>query len=297
MDTDVVVENLVELLTNTVNMTSVFYDLFLNPTPMDVELEQYDDNNDLITVTIPNRAKDRKIALEGEGSPEGVVVAVSGTAYVDTVTTDVYFKVSDDNGSSGWVLIFNQRRADELEARLKGKIAVLKYSSEDTYTYDEVVADIIDNRLMFYRSLIDDNQGNPLSDTSSWEDMNAKEDSFTRNIGEMVASTIPLSDATLHLLDGALISGSGSYGAFVSYMADLYENNPSASCFTTEETWQQSVVNNGVCGKFVYDSENNTVRLPKITGFIEGGTSSSVLGDFTKAGIIHISEYLSGFSL
>ena len=61
---DVITQNLVELLTNSTNMTSVFYDVFLNPTPMDVTLQQYDSNNELITVTIPNRAKDRKIALK-----------------------------------------------------------------------------------------------------------------------------------------------------------------------------------------------------------------------------------------
>lgn len=48
----------------------------------------------------------------------------------------------------------------------------------------------------------------------------------SRNIGEIVASTVPLTDAGLHLLDGALISGSGSYSAFVDYMADLYTDQP-----------------------------------------------------------------------
>ena len=41
MNIDVLIENVVELLTNTVNMTSKFYDIFLNPEPMDVTLEQY----------------------------------------------------------------------------------------------------------------------------------------------------------------------------------------------------------------------------------------------------------------
>lgn len=47
----------------------------------------------------------------------------------------------------------------------------------------------------------------------------------TRNIGEIIPSTIPLTDAGLHLLDGALISGSGSYSAFVDYIASLYVPN------------------------------------------------------------------------
>lgn len=44
------------------------------------------------------------------------------------------------------------------------------------------------------------------------------------NIGTILSSTIPLTDAGLHLLDGALIDGSGSYSDFVDYMADLYDS-------------------------------------------------------------------------
>lgn len=278
--------------------------------------------------------------------------------------------------------------------------------------------------------------------------------SSVRNIGEVVQSTIPLSDAGLHLLDGSLISGSGAYSAFVTYIAGLYNDDPTASYFaqshgeidwvqpvatgsttaidggdmvittsneystynswkamdgiksgtnaatgwgvnntsatqwwqlklpyqiritgikvyhrydttpananvvgrfytssnmttpigdtlndtsatnwqeftisgipssgivtdtlyfrktgggtygglgeveitatvvgteqTAEQVWQQSVTNYGVCGKFVYDSVNNTVRLPKITGFIEGTTDVTALGDLVEAGLPNI---------
>ena len=274
-----------------------------------------------------------------------------------------------------------------------------------------------------------------------------------RNIGEVVASTIPLTDAGLHLLDGSLIQGSGIYSAFVDYIAGLYEADPTANyfaqpqdeeqwtqpilttngivggdsfaCFssseydnryltyqafdgnisnltssytywcsssktgtqfigfynpeplkvtalrlynnrassgdgviasgtvqgsndnstytdigtfsgntygttyidvdlssntsfykyyrivantytgnyatmgeivitavtankTAEQVWQQSVNTYGVCGKFVYDSTNNTVRLPKVTGIIEGTTDVSALGDLVEAGLPNI---------
>lgn len=86
--------------------------------------------------------------------------------------------------------------------------------------------------------------------------------SSSRNIGEIVTSTIPLTDAGLHLLDGALLSGSGSYSAFVDYIADLYDSGDYTAIFDTEANWQAAVTLSGVCGKFVYDSTNNTVRLP-----------------------------------
>ena len=95
-------ENLTEFLVNTLNITSVFYDIFLNPEPMDVEVEQYDDNNELVKVVIPNRAKDRILSLIGSGDPNGVVEAPAGTMYIDASTAKIYVKVSGDD-TNGWV--------------------------------------------------------------------------------------------------------------------------------------------------------------------------------------------------
>lgn len=83
----------------------------------------------------------------------------------------------------------------------------------------------------------------------------------SHNIGEIVTSAIPLTDAGLHLLDGALLQGTGTYSAFVTAIAALVSSHP--ECFTTESSWQSEVTDNGVCGLFVYDSTNNTLRLPK----------------------------------
>lgn len=107
-----------------------------------------------------------------------------------------------------------------------------------------------------------------------------------RNIGQIIASALPLTDAGLHLLDGALIDGSGIYSAFVTYIAGLVSTYP--DLFETEANWQTAVTNYGVCGKFVYDSTNNTVRLPKITGIIEGTTDVTALGDLVEAGLPNI---------
>ena len=93
-----------------------------------------------------------------------------------------------------------------------------------------------------------------------------------RCIGEIITSTIPLTDSGLHLLDGTLISGSGSYADFVTYIAGLYADSSYSAIFDTEANWQAAVTANGVCGKFVYTaaSGNNpaTVRLPKYSNKI-----------------------------
>lgn len=83
----------------------------------------------------------------------------------------------------------------------------------------------------------------------------------TRNLGQKIESDFQLVDAGLHKPDGSLINGSGIYAPFVQAIALLSESSPESFC--TEQEWQASVTAHGMCGKYVYDSTNNTVRLPK----------------------------------
>ena len=159
------------------------------------------------------------------------------------------------------------------------------YDANTNYSDTSIVKSIESGKLYFYRSLSDNNSGHALDNTTYWEKINISD---TRNIGEIVTSTIPLTDAGLHLLDGSLLSGSGSYGSFVTYIAGLYTDNPNASYFTTEANWQTAVSTYGVCGKFVYDSVNNTVRLPKYSNKIYTQSiknSAPVIGNGMSLGL------------
>lgn len=91
--------------------------------------------------------------------------------------------------------------------------------------------------------------------------------SRSKLIGEIITSAIPLSDSNLHLLDGAKLIGGGVYDSFIEYITGLAVSQP--SLFITEDEWQERVSENGICDKFVYDSINNTIRLPKITEYVE----------------------------
>ena len=362
-------ENLTELLTNTVDMAAVFYDIFLNPQPMDVNLQMYDDNNQLVTVTVPNRAKDRVIPYTGEGSPEGVVEAPVGATYVDTATSTVYYKVSGSD-KYGWNAVISQSlmetyirtyleahgylttsylnnylvdheyvditglstylnengyiRSSDLEdipsLALSNKVMVITDDSEDPLkdiTFGNFIASTIssdtnnaltrgsDSKLVVKigdgitiesdgSASIKPATSNAIGGVKIGDGLSIESDGTLsvpavslRNIGEIVASTVPLTDAGLHLADGALISGSGSYSEFVDYIAGLYDSGDYMAIFDTEANWQSSVTTYGVCGKYVYDSVNNTVRLPKIEGFIEGGTTSTV-GDLVQAGLPNV---------
>jgi len=86
----------------------------------------------------------------------------------------------------------------------------------------------------------------------------------SRFLGETVISNVPAVDAAVHLKDGALLDGAGSYAEFVEHIADIYTAGTSPDSFCTEAQWQTSNTNYGFCNKFVYDSVANTVRLPKV---------------------------------
>lgn len=82
----------------------------------------------------------------------------------------------------------------------------------------------------------------------------------SRNIGEIVQSTIPLTDAGLHLLDGTLINGSGSYSAFVGHISDLYsEMLPSATYVYNADITGTLTNNDGVLSGF---GNSNYATLP-----------------------------------
>ena len=141
-----------------------------------------------------------------------------------------------------------------------------------------------------YQSLQDNNiNHNPALNDGYWIPLLTS----NRSIGEIIPACVPLTEAGLHLLDGALISN-GIYSEFITYIGGLSATYPDLFC--TEAQWQTSVTTYGVCGKFVYDSVNNTVRLPKITGIVEGTTDLTALGDLVEAGLPNITGYINGCS-
>ena len=82
----------------------IYYDMFINPVPMDVTFQRYDDEGKLETITLPNRAKDRINTLSGKADPEGTVEAGIGAFYVNTTTSNLFFKAVGID-AFGWVLI------------------------------------------------------------------------------------------------------------------------------------------------------------------------------------------------
>lgn len=99
-----------------------------------------------------------------------------------------------------------------------------------------------------YYSLQDNNTNhNPALDNGWWTQLLTS----NRSIGEIVPSIVPLTDAGLHLLDGSLISGSGIYADFVTYIADLYNSLlPTARTVYNVNIVGSLTNNNGVLSGF-----------------------------------------------
>ena len=103
------IDMLSELFTNMNNLDKTYYDMFYNPTPLDITLERYDENGVLQKVVLPNRAKDKDAIIVGSGDPEGKIAAGIGKLYMDGNNSYLYYKTQGTAIAptvSGWMLIF-----------------------------------------------------------------------------------------------------------------------------------------------------------------------------------------------
>ena len=115
-----------------------------------------------------------------------------------------------------------------------------------------------------------------------------------RNMGELVYSTIPVTDAGLHLADGELLDGTGIYAGFYDYMVGVY-NAGHTSIFCSEADWQAEIADHNMCGKYVLDTVNHTIRLPSIWGWVEGVRTESKTGTYNRPSLPNITGNATGF--
>lgn len=119
------------------------------------------------------------------------------------------------------------------------------------------------------------------------ENGNVKIANVSKEIGEIFYSTIPMDNVNYHLLDGTILDGNAEeYKQFYNYLLSIKPTY--SSLFIAEEDYQTQLNDKGVCGKYVLDEVSKTIRLPKITGFIEGTVDSSALGELVEAGLPNI---------
>ena len=147
----------------------------------------------------------------------------------------------------------NETNMNHIEDGIDG-CAIRKHNLTETFVLGEWVKGGSGDDEGLYKSLVANNVGNAITDETKWEKINLGGN--TRNLGEIITSTIPLVDAGLHLLDGALLDGDGVYADFVSYMKDLYENDTQ---YANIEKVGSLTENNGVLSNF------STTTLPSLS--------------------------------
>ena len=102
------------LFFNMNNLSKVYYDMFINPEKMDIELQRYDESGTLKTIVLPNRAKDKIQTYVGNGNPNGNVIAGIGALYIDSLTSELYYKASGSE-SYGWILLYSEDNLNYLK--------------------------------------------------------------------------------------------------------------------------------------------------------------------------------------
>lgn len=120
--------------------------------------------------------------------------------------------------------------------------------------------------------------------------MNGLPGGSSRAVGELVYSLLPIKSLAHRLLDGTWVTDV-IYKAFVDYVKSIRDDGEHTSLFCTNEEFETSLATYGVCGKFVV--EDARVRLPKVTGFVEGTVDAAAVGSLVEAGLPGIYFYAS----
>lgn len=94
-------------------------------------------------------------------------------------------------------------------------------------------------------------------------------------LGMIFPAAFPLTDASVHLLDGSVISQAGMYSSFASYLKSLIANGTIQEC--TIDEYNLELAAYGQCGKFVIDNDAGTIKLPYITEFIASNNGGQAL--------------------
>ena len=79
-----------------------------------------------------------------------------------------------------------------------------------------------------------------------------------RNLGEIFYSALPLESSQVHLLDGSVLTDATE---LYDYLESIKDSNP--DLFTTDSEFNSEVESTGKCTKFVINTDNKTVRIPK----------------------------------
>ena len=181
---------LTQLGTNYSNLFTDYFNIFYSNEPMDVTLQYYDEAGALQTITIPNRAKDRRYILNGEGAPEGSVSGQAGALYQDLLNGNVYIKQVSASDVNGWEKIISAEDLSEFISKGSGSPEGIVSKSKGALYID------MTNSVLYVKKSVTGTEGWEAItvDTSNLANVDL---SNLSNLGEMHFANVDLSNLSL----------------------------------------------------------------------------------------------------
>ena len=133
-----------------------------------------------------------------------------------------------------------------------------------------------DNTVEIYRSLVDNNINNPLSDVGKWTKVEISGGGTALPLLSIrPALYVDESLGLDYYLNGQLLTINSNLQGAVNELKKLKAIRPSLFC--TEEEWQatKTLSPNGIVNAFVLDEDTGTLRLPKYPDYIYGGSENA----------------------
>lgn len=181
---------LAQLGTNYSNLFTDYFNIFYSNEPMDVTLQYYDEAGALQTITIPNRAKDRRYILNGEGAPEGSVSGQAGALYQDLLNGNVYIKQVSASDVNGWEKIISAEDLSEFISKGSGSPEGIVSKSKGALYID------MTNSVLYVKK--------SATGTEGWEALTVDTSNLANvdlsnlsNLGEMHFANVDLSNLSL----------------------------------------------------------------------------------------------------
>ncbi len=165
---------------------------------------------------------------------------------------------------------------------------VVLYDSSETYSSTSIVFSIADDEISAYKSLTDDNLGNPLTDETKWKKVNLGSGGGGLELCDIGMSLyIDETKGLRRRLNGQVVAINANTQAFLNRLKQIVALYPSLS--VTETAWQAAKTASayGQVGRFVIDEEAGTVRLPAVVN-VQGALDLQKLGLTVSAGLPNI---------
>lgn len=137
--------------------------------------------------------------------------------------------------------------------------AIRKYNANETFALNEWVLATVANETNFYKSLKDNNLGNPLTDTNYWEVVK-----IGSGGGLPVGTIIPVTASSSYVPEGTLYCDGAekTQSAFPDLWTNYLISGKLPTC--TYSQFQTEVTNTGACYKWAIDTTNKKFKVPFI---------------------------------